>query len=194
MNSEFVATRIIHDLYQLCCEKRFKANAVQKLQKTPRETLYKYLIIPREGQRIRPPQDFASGVVQMQQPRTPNFETQPTTNPLDPRSGILSTDRDQQRPEPKQRTNVPSKSQTEQPGRPRSNTQGFLPDVSQLQTLSTRPSGDNNGGSNDSTTKLRVRHPKQACKDHVNLKDLEHIKRSMKSMYINKDVLCILFC
>ena len=167
LNSEFVATRIIHDLYQLCCEKRFKANAVEKLEKTPRETLYKYLIIPREGQRIRQsPQNAAQGVVQMQQPKTPNFETQPTTSPLDPRSWAQSTSGDQQRPEPKQRTMVPSKSQTEQPGRPRSNTQAFIPDVSQLQTLSTMPTGDNNGGSNDSTTKQRVRHPKPDEEEH----------------------------
>ena len=66
--------KILHDLYQLCCEKRFTANAVEKLQPLPRTTLYKYLVIPKEGQPPPPPQ--------IQQPKTPTVETRPSTNPF----------------------------------------------------------------------------------------------------------------
>jgi len=48
--SDFVATRILHKLYELCCEKRFRPYEVQKVEPVPRTTLYKYLIIPKEKQ------------------------------------------------------------------------------------------------------------------------------------------------
>lgn len=46
--SDFVATKILHELYELCCGKRFRANIVEKAQPIPRSTLYKYLTIPKE--------------------------------------------------------------------------------------------------------------------------------------------------
>ena len=48
--SDFVATKIIHKSYVICCEKRFRAFEVEKRERASRATLYKYLIIPKEGQ------------------------------------------------------------------------------------------------------------------------------------------------
>ncbi|CAF0782868.1 unnamed protein product [Adineta ricciae] len=48
--SDFVATKIIHKSYVICCERRFRAFEVQKCERTSRATLYKYLIIPKEEQ------------------------------------------------------------------------------------------------------------------------------------------------
>lgn len=137
-SSEFVSMRIIQELYQLCCEKRFSASPVTKLVPPPRTTLYKYLIIPKEGQPRPPPQ--------LQQPQTPNYENRPTTNPF----AQLSTSTDQRPPEVKRRT-----VHTEQEGRPRSGTQPFLQQVEQLQPLSSMRSG------NGSTTTRRAYQPKQ---------------------------------
>ncbi|CAF1001131.1 unnamed protein product [Adineta steineri] len=46
--SDFVATRIIHHLYELCCERRFRPHEVQKVKPVLQTTLYKYLILPKK--------------------------------------------------------------------------------------------------------------------------------------------------
>ena len=144
LSSEFVSMRIIQELYELCCSKRFSANRVTKLVAPPRTTLYKYLIIPKEDQPRPPPQPH------MQQPQTPNYENRSTMNPFEQikTSQIFSTD--QRPPEIKRRT-----VHTEQEGRPRSGTLPFLQQTEQLQSLSSMRSG------NGSTTTRRVYHPKQ---------------------------------
>jgi hypothetical protein len=141
--SEFVSQKILHDLYQLCCEKRFTANPVEKLQPLPRTTLYKYLVIPKEGQPPQPPP-------QIQQPKTPTVETRPSTNPFAHPSTYLSPEH--QPPEIKRRTSHNS-SQMEHEQRPRSGTQPFIEHPEQLQHLSTMRSG--NGG-----TRRAQYHPK----------------------------------
>lgn len=134
--------RIIHDLYQKCCEKRFSAYTVQKQTAPPRTTLYKYLVIPKEGQPPpRPPQ--------MQQPTTPNYETRPTSNPFAQFPSSHPTTDDHQ-PQPLPRRSV----YTEHEPRPRSDTLPFLEHTEQLQPLSGMRSG------NGSTTTRRVHHPR----------------------------------
>ncbi|CAF0991758.1 unnamed protein product [Rotaria magnacalcarata] len=80
--SDFVATKLLHCLYESCCKKRFRANEVQKETPAPRTTLYKYLIIPKE--------EPAPRQLRLDQPTTMNNETQLTTDssapPLLPRS------------------------------------------------------------------------------------------------------------
>jgi hypothetical protein len=144
-SSEFVSMRVIHDLYQMCCEKRFSAYPVQKLTPPPRTTLYKYLVIPKEGQPPRRPP-------QMQQPTTPNYETRPTTNPFEQFTISQPTTDGHQPPPPpeiKRRTVY-----NEHEARPRSDTLPFLEHTEQLQPLSTMRSG------NGSTTTRRVYHPR----------------------------------
>lgn len=75
--SDFVATRIVHELYKMCCEKRFRPYEVTKEEPVFRRTLYKYLVIPKESK--EPPEP------QVLQPETPNHETAPKTNPFAPR-------------------------------------------------------------------------------------------------------------
>ncbi len=48
--SDFVATRILHKLYESCCEKRFRPYKVKEIESAPRTTLYKYLIPPKDKQ------------------------------------------------------------------------------------------------------------------------------------------------
>lgn len=43
-----MATRVLHQLYQLCCTKRFRPNEVKEAPPISRKTLYKYLIIPKD--------------------------------------------------------------------------------------------------------------------------------------------------
>ena len=95
--SDFVATRILHELYRLCCEKRFRPYHVQKIQPEPKTTLYKYLIIPKEAP--TPPEP------QLLQPSSPDQPLASSTNSSAPpplprlRSGTLpfitSTDEQQ---------------------------------------------------------------------------------------------------
>jgi hypothetical protein len=47
--SDFVSTRVLHNLYKLCCKKRFRADDVQIIEPVPRVTLYKYLVIPKDN-------------------------------------------------------------------------------------------------------------------------------------------------
>lgn len=142
--------RIIQELYQLCCVKRFSAKTVKKRVPPPRTTVYKYLIIPKEGKPSPPPEP------QMQQPGTPNYETGPKTNPFrqPSQSQMISTDQRLPPPEIKRRTVY-----TEQQGRPRSDTLPFLEQTEQLQPLSSMRSG------NGSTTARRVYHPKHDEQD-----------------------------
>ncbi|CAF0883770.1 unnamed protein product [Rotaria sordida] len=80
--SDFVATRVIHHLYELCCEKRFRPYEVQQEKPPPRTTLYKYIIIPKEAPIPLQPE--------LEQPTIPFDEMQRTNNssapPLAPRS------------------------------------------------------------------------------------------------------------
>ncbi|CAF3234642.1 unnamed protein product [Rotaria socialis] len=80
--SDFVATLILHHLYEKCCEKRFRSNEVQTKMPAPRTTIYKYLIMPKE--------EPAPQQLRLNQPITTNNETQRTTDssapPLLPRS------------------------------------------------------------------------------------------------------------
>lgn len=134
--------RIIQELYQLCCKKRFLANPVTKIAPAPRTIVHKYLTNPDKIKRPRPPPES-----QMQQPGTPNYETGPRTNPFI-QSQMISTDQRLPPPEIKRRTVY-----TEQPGRPRSDTLPFLEQPEQLQQLSSMRSG------NGSTTTRRVYRP-----------------------------------
>ncbi|CAF1175930.1 unnamed protein product [Didymodactylos carnosus] len=45
--SDFVSTRIIHELYERCCAKRFTPNPVSRQRETAKTTLYKYVIVPK---------------------------------------------------------------------------------------------------------------------------------------------------
>ena len=132
--SEFVSTKILHDLYQLCCEKRFTPKPVEKLQPLPRTTLYKYLVIPKEDQPPIPPPEI-------QQPKTPFVETGRSTNPFAYPSTYLSPEH--KPPDIKRRISHTS-SQMEHGTRPRSGTQPFVEHTEELQHLSSMRSG--NGG------------------------------------------------
>jgi len=133
-SSEFVTTRVIQDLYQLCCSKRFTPNAVEKLAMPPRTTLYKYLVIPKEGQPPPPPP-------QTQQPKTPDYETRPTTNPFAQHPIPPSSSNDQHRPEVKRRISH-NLTNTEHEVRPRSGTLPFIEHSEPLQYISTMRSGN----------------------------------------------------
>lgn len=148
-SSDFVSTRIIHDLYHLCCSKRFRANNVERMPIQLRTTLYKYLVIPKEGQ----PPPLPPIPAQIQQPKTPNYETR-TTNPFKPHPTPQPSTDDQHPPEVKRRISHNS-SHTEHEPRPRSGTLPFLEHTEPLQHISTMRSG--NGGL---TTTRRVHHPK----------------------------------
>ncbi|CAF0852886.1 unnamed protein product [Adineta ricciae] len=113
--SDFVSTKLIHDLYQKCCDKRFFANEVEEKLPPPRTTLYKYLIIPKEGQPGLKPEPRP----ELQQPRTPDDASHPGGNPF-----ALRRINDQQPPEVKRRM-VRNTSSDGQPQRGRSNTLPF---------------------------------------------------------------------
>jgi hypothetical protein len=70
----------MHDLYQLCCGKRFTPNEVEIMQPLPRKTLSKYLVIPKKGPPPPP---------KIEQPKTPTEETRPSTNPFAHPSNIF---------------------------------------------------------------------------------------------------------
>ncbi|CAF2579098.1 unnamed protein product [Rotaria sp. Silwood2] len=131
--SELVATRIIHELFQLCCEKRFIPNPTEKAELQPRVTLYKYLVIPKEGQPpLYPPP-------QLNQPKTPNYEAQQKTNPFITHSSVAPTGYSsnyQQPPEVKRRTSYNS-AYTEHQSRARSDTLPFVDQTAALSHLST---------------------------------------------------------
>ena len=110
MFSDFVATKILHELYQLCCEKRFRPHEVKEVKIEPRTTLYKYLIIPKERQ---PP------------PLSESEDIQPTiTNTVVRRSVPRSSSNDNGLSSKKQ-----DSSSTETKSRSRSATLPFLNDI-----------------------------------------------------------------
>jgi hypothetical protein len=76
-SSDFVATRIVHKLYKLCCEKRFRPYEVQADKPKPTKTLYKYLVIPKEA--------HASPRPQLLQPKTSDQDSASETNSSIPR-------------------------------------------------------------------------------------------------------------
>ncbi len=76
--SDFVATRILHELYDSCCAKRFRRDPVSEEKPVRRPTLYKYLVIPKEEQ--------TPSQAQLSQPKTPDLDSAPKTNPFAPRS------------------------------------------------------------------------------------------------------------
>ncbi|CAF0770459.1 unnamed protein product [Adineta steineri] len=133
--SEFVSTKMIHDLYQMCCNKRFKPYDVQIMTAPLRTTLYKYLVIPKEGQ---PPPEPP----ETEQPKTPTIETRPSVNPLIQRYQSHTTN-DQHPPEVKRRTSQ-NPSSADHQTRPRSDTLPFLeqPEPVQVQYASTTRRGN----------------------------------------------------
>jgi hypothetical protein len=150
--SEFVSTRIIHDLYQLCCGKRFRPDPVQIRPAPARTTLYKYLVIPKEGQ--QPPPPPPPPPPQTSQPKTPTVETRPTTNPF-AQQPLPEPPLNYQQPPVIKRRISHNVSPTEQQIRPRSNTQPFIEHTEPLQHISTMKSG------NGTTTSRRNQlHPK----------------------------------
>lgn len=141
-------------MYKLCCEKRFTASDVQIIKAPPRTTLYKYLVIPKEGQ-PRP-------LSQLQQPKTPNHEVSPKANPLLKYSfgqPMVRPTNNMQPPEIKRR--ISHSSNVEQGPRPRSNTLPFADHTEDLQLLSTMRSGNGNG----STTIRRAPHNDQVVEE-----------------------------
>ena len=71
-----MATKILHELYQLCCEKRFRQNVVEKAQPISRQILHKYLIVSEEcdlppavSDLLTETTDESSTVQQQQQPK-----------------------------------------------------------------------------------------------------------------------------
>ncbi|CAF3331295.1 unnamed protein product [Rotaria socialis] len=135
--SEFVSTKIIHDLYEKCCEKRFAGNEVEIQQPKAHTTLYKYLVIPRDGPPRPPPP-------QLEEPKTPNNEVAMKTNPFIEHSSIAPTEyssNNQQPPEIKRRISH-NTSNTEREARTRSDTLPFLPHIEQLQPISAMRSGN----------------------------------------------------
>ena len=83
----------MHQLYESCCQKRFRPFKVHEEQPIPRTTLYKYLIIPK-GEEI-------STQPQLDQPVTSNSETQRIDNPLAPRPFPRSSSKDHRSSETK---------------------------------------------------------------------------------------------
>lgn len=149
-NSEFVATKIMHDLYQICCEKRFRGNPVKKPTPPPRTTLYKYLVMAKEGPQPPPPPPSA----ETEEPRTPTLEKQMLPNPLSPRSFPQSTVHDQSAPEIKRRTTVNNGNGNGNQGlRDRSGTLPFVEHFEFTQPVSSMRSGNGHGhGHGNSTT------------------------------------------
>jgi hypothetical protein len=139
-SSEFVTTRVIQDLYQLCCSKRFTPNAVEKLAMPPRTTLYKYLVIPKEGQ-PQPPPPPPPPASQIKQPKTPDYETRPATNPFAQHPMRQPSSSDQHPPEIKRRISHNS-APTEHGIRQRSGTLPFLEHTEPLEHISTMRSGN----------------------------------------------------
>jgi hypothetical protein len=147
--SEFVSTKIIHELYQICCAKRFLPFPVETLTPPPRTTLYKYLVIPKEGQQPPPPPP-----PEIKEPKTPTEETQPSGNPFAQRYAPYPQS-DQQPPEIKRRTTQNS-SFIEHETRPRSDTLPFINPTEQLEYISTMRSG----GNGPATTRRNQHHSK----------------------------------
>jgi len=127
--SDFVATRILHELYQLCCEKRFRPFDVEKPQPLSQTTLDKYLIIPKDAHPKPEPQ--------LLQPTTTDNEIESTTNQFVPRPLPRSSSKDEQLTE---RKGVKSRnsSQTEPETRSRSGTLPSLQGTSTQQQSSKR--------------------------------------------------------
>ena len=48
LSSDFVSTLLLERLYRLCCDKRFRANAVEIAMPIPQIILSKYLILPKD--------------------------------------------------------------------------------------------------------------------------------------------------
>ena len=145
-SSEFVSTKIIHDLYQLCCEKRFKGNVVKTLVQPPRITLYKYLVIPKEGPQPNPPETRPPSSA-LDPPRTPTEETRPSVNPFESRGPHRSSRTDQQAPpEVKRRisynNNTNNTTDTGRQQRSRSGTLPFVENLEPLQHISSMRSGN----------------------------------------------------
>lgn len=44
--SDFVATILLHQLYKICCAKRFRANSLRQSENVQRYVIDKYLIMP----------------------------------------------------------------------------------------------------------------------------------------------------
>ncbi len=146
--SEFVSTKIIHELYQKCCGKRFSRLPVKTLTPPTRTTLDKYLLIDKGKQ---PPSQPSP---QIEEPKTPTEETRPSGNPIAQLYASYPKS-DQQRPEIKRRTTQNS-SFVEQEPRPRSDTQPFTDSTELLQHLSTMRSG----GNGPTPTRRVQYHPK----------------------------------
>ena len=78
-----MATILLHHLYKLCCEKRFRANPVFEAPVIPRKILYKYLLIPSDEE--LPPAvteqlnqtTNASSTVQQQRESVPRSQFEP---------------------------------------------------------------------------------------------------------------------
>ena len=141
----------------MCCEKRFRPNEVDKLTPPPRTTLYKYLIIPKEGPTAPPSGSLPSHPPPpvpksyIDPPRTPTEETRPTINPFVQRALPHSPQNEQQPPEIKRRTSH-SSSVTEHEMRPRSGTLPFIEQTEPLQQMSSMRSG------HGAKTNRRIQH------------------------------------
>jgi hypothetical protein len=129
--SEFVSTKIMHDLYQLCCNKRFSANVVEKMTPPSRTTINKYLVMQKPKEDQPPPP--------IETPKTPTIETRRSTNPWADPSTHLSPD--YHPPEVKRRTSHNS-SHIDHGQRPRAGTEPFIEHPEQLQHISTMRSGN----------------------------------------------------
>jgi len=142
--SEFVSTKIIHDLYQLCCTKRFRANIVQKQEQPLRKTLYRYLVMQKEGISGPPPPPPAPRPPPeaSEEPKTPSIEKQKLTNPLYSSNYSHSTIHDASVPQVKRRTTF-NNGQNEYEPRQRS---GTLPFIETINTSQPTPAVRNGNG------------------------------------------------
>ncbi|CAF3413793.1 unnamed protein product [Rotaria sp. Silwood1] len=135
--SDFVATRVLHHLYELCCEKRFRPYEVRPEKPVPRTTLYKYVIIPKE---IPVPEQS-----ELEQPTIAVDETLRTTNSFAPPLLPRSSRKDGQSSEKKQEKSR-NLSHTEHETQSSSDKVSFLEDIKTQQPLSrrsqSRPSHD----------------------------------------------------
>ena len=157
-NSEFVSTKIIHDLYQMCCEKRFRGNSVEEPAPRPRKTLYEYMVMPKED----PPPPRPPPSVQIEEPRTPTLEQQMRPNPLSPRAFPQSTMYDQSAPEIKRRTttnNGNGNGNGNQGMRERSGTLPFVEHFEFPQPTPSVRSGNGHGNGTRTTTTVEISAP-----------------------------------
>ena len=141
----------------MCCEKRFRGNPVQKPTPAPRTTLYKYLVMAKEGpQPPRPPS------AETEEPRTPTLEKQMGPNPLSPRSFPQSTMHNQPAPEIKRRTstnNGNGNGNGNQGMRDRSGTLPFVEHFDFTQPMSSMRSGNGHGHGNSTPTTIETSVP-----------------------------------